>query len=94
MPLTAFPHLPAAALAGRTVIDTTNYYPERDGRLPELDFDELTSSELLQRILPRSTVVKAFNNLFHHHLATLARPSASLDRSALPIAGDDEPAKG
>lgn len=93
VPLTAYRHLPADALADRIVIDTTNYYPQRDGRFPELDSGEVTSSELLQRTLPRATVVKAFNNVFHHQLLTLARPSGSPDRSALPIAGDDEAAK-
>ena len=93
VPLTAYRHLPSDALAGRIVIDTTNYYPQRDGRIPELDSDELTSSELLQRTLPQTTVVKAFNNVFHHQLLTLARPAGSPDRSALPIAGDDDAAK-
>ncbi len=93
VPLTAYPYLPADSLAGRIVIDTTNYYPQRDGRFPELDSGEVTSSELLQRALSRATVVKAFNNVFHHQLLTLARPSGSPERSALPIAGDDEAAK-
>ncbi|SDP09723.1 NADPH-dependent F420 reductase [Actinacidiphila guanduensis] len=93
VPLTAYRHLPNDALAGRIVIDTTNYYPQRDGRFPVLDSNELTSSELLQRTLPGATVVKAFNNVFHHQLLTLARPSGSPDRSALPIAGDDDAAK-
>ena len=37
VPVNAFPNLPAAALAGKTVIDTCNYGPERDGQIPELD---------------------------------------------------------
>ncbi|MDL4816869.1 NADPH-dependent F420 reductase [Actinomadura opuntiae] len=75
------------------MFDTANYYPERDGRLPELDADELTSSALLQRRLPRSRVVKAFNNITPHQLVTLARPAGAPDRNALPIAGDDADAK-
>ncbi|MFI5615753.1 NADPH-dependent F420 reductase [Amycolatopsis sp. NPDC051903] len=93
VPLTAYSRLPAEALAGRTVIDTTNYYPDRDGRFPELDSGELTSSGLLQRTLPRSSVVKAFNNVFYRQLLTLARPAGSPDRSALPVADDDAAAK-
>ncbi|UBU09403.1 NADPH-dependent F420 reductase [Nonomuraea gerenzanensis] len=93
IPLKSFARLPAEALAGRTVLDTANYYPERDGHLPELDAGELTSSALLQRHLARSHVVKAFNTITPHQLRTLARPSGAPDRSALPIAGDDAGAK-
>ncbi|MDX3849649.1 NADPH-dependent F420 reductase [Streptomyces sp. AK02-01A] len=93
IPLKAYQQVPAAPLAGKTVIDTNNYYPDRDGKLPELDSGETTSSELLQRHLERSHVVKAFNNIFFKHLAVLPRPSGAADRSALPIAGDDATAK-
>lgn len=37
VPLKAYDRLPAAALAGKVVIDTMNYYPDRDGRIAELD---------------------------------------------------------
>jgi 8-hydroxy-5-deazaflavin:NADPH oxidoreductase len=37
--------------------------------------------------------VKVFNNIFFKHLGSLARPHGAADRSALPIAGDDERAK-
>jgi len=93
IPLSAHTQLPAAALAGRTVIDTMNYYPERDGRIPELDSDELTCSQLVQRHLADSHVVKAFNNISFFSLASAARPAGAKDRSALPIAGDDNAAK-
>ncbi len=49
VPVKAFPGLSAAPLAGTTVIDTCNYGPERDGHIPELDENALTSSELLLR---------------------------------------------
>ncbi|MGW5657838.1 NADPH-dependent F420 reductase [Streptomyces humi] len=93
IPLKAYGRLPADILAGKTVIDTTNYYPERDGHIGALDSNELTSSELVQRHLPGAHVVKAFNNLGFHQLLTLARPSGTPDRSALPVAGDDATAK-
>jgi len=88
VPVSAFPALPAAALGGKTVIDTCNYGPERDGQFPELDGASLTSSELLQRYLPDAVVVKAFNNIFYKHLLSLGRPAGAADRSSLPIAGD------
>ncbi|GAA3737292.1 NADPH-dependent F420 reductase [Streptomyces tremellae] len=94
VPLKAYTQLPREALAGRTVLDTTNYYPERDGHIEALDNGSTTSSELLQDFLGESThVVKAFNNIFFKHLGTLARPAGAQDRTALPIAGDDAEAK-
>jgi len=93
VPVKAFPTLPAAALAGKTVIDTCNYGPERDGPIPELDDASLTSSGLLLRYIPGALVVKAFNNIFFKHLLSLARPAGAADRSYLPIAGDSAPAK-
>lgn len=93
VPVKAFPDLPAAQLAGKTVIDTCNYGPERDGHIPELDSTPLTSSELLLRYIPDALVVKAFNNIFYKHLLSLARPAGSADRSYLPIAGDSASAK-
>jgi predicted dinucleotide-binding enzyme len=93
VPVKAFPQLPAAPLAGKTVIDTCNYGPERDGPIAELDSELLTSSELLQRYLPDAQLVKAFNNIFFKHLLSLARPAGAAGRSYLPIAGDSGPAK-
>lgn len=37
IPLRAYPSVPAAPLAGKPVLDTCNYYPQRDGQLAELD---------------------------------------------------------
>jgi predicted dinucleotide-binding enzyme len=93
VPVKAFPALPAAALAGKTVIDMCNYGPERDGHIAELDDGSLTSSELLSRYLPDALVVKAINSIFYKHLLSLARPAGAADRSYLPIAGDSAPAK-
>jgi len=42
VPVKSFPDVPAAPLAGKTVIDTCNYGPERDGHIPELDSKSLT----------------------------------------------------
>jgi predicted dinucleotide-binding enzyme len=93
VPVKAYPDVPAAPLAGKTVIDTGNYYPERDGRVPELEGKSLTDSELLLRHIPGALVVKGFNNIFFKHLLSLARPAGASDRSYLPIAADDEAAK-
>jgi 8-hydroxy-5-deazaflavin:NADPH oxidoreductase len=93
IPLHAYLSVPAEPLAGKIVIDTNNYYPQRDGQIAELDSGALTSSGLLQRHLPGSRVVKAFNNIFFKHLQALARPAGAPDRTSLPIAGDDPDAK-
>jgi predicted dinucleotide-binding enzyme len=85
--------LPVDALAGKTVIDTMNYYPLRDSRVDELDRGELSSSELIQRHLAGSTVVRALHNLDYVRLFTAARPAGSPERSALPVSGDDAAAK-
>jgi predicted dinucleotide-binding enzyme len=93
VPLTAFPQIPAEPLAGKIVIDTTNYVPDRDGNIAELDDQSTTTSQLLQAHLSASHVVKAFNTMYFEHLATLARPHGAADRSAFPIVSDDETAK-
>jgi predicted dinucleotide-binding enzyme len=93
VPLRAYPDVPVAPLAGKVVIDTNNYYPQRDGVFPTLEDDTSTTGELLQQHLPEAHVVKGFNNIWAGHLGTLARPTGAADRSALPIAGDDPAAK-
>ncbi|HTZ42993.1 MAG TPA: NADPH-dependent F420 reductase [Jatrophihabitans sp.] len=93
IPLKNYRDVPVAELAGKIVIDTMNYYPERDGQLAALDAGTSTSSELLQEQLPDSKVVKGFNNIFFRHLGELARPTGSPERSALAIAGNDAAAK-
>ncbi|TML24422.1 MAG: NADP oxidoreductase [Actinobacteria bacterium] len=93
IPLKAYTSVPVGPLAGKPVIDTNNYYPQRDGHIAELDDGSTTSSELLQRHLPDAHVVKVFNNIFFKHLGSLARPTGAPDRSALAIAGDDPDAK-
>lgn len=93
VPLRAYRSVPALPLAGKIVVDTNNYYPDRDGRIAELDSGAATVSGLLQRHLPSSRVVKAFNNIYYKHLLSLSRPAGAPDRSALPIAGDDAGAK-
>jgi predicted dinucleotide-binding enzyme len=93
VPLRAYRDVPVEPLAGKTVIDTNNYYAQRDGNIAELDSAESTSSELLQKHLPASHVVKLFNNIYFETLGTLPRPAGAPDRTALAIAGDDTVAK-
>jgi 8-hydroxy-5-deazaflavin:NADPH oxidoreductase len=93
IPLRAYESVPAEPLVDKVVLDTNNYYPQRDGQLASLDSGESTSSELLARRLPGARVVKVFNNIYYKHLVSLARAAGAEDRTALPIAGDDAAAK-
>lgn len=93
VPLYAHRDLPAAELAGKVVIDTSNYFPERDNVVPVLESGETTVSGLLQERLEKSKVVKCFNNLYYRHMSFLARTSGAPDRTHLTIAGDDAKAK-
>ncbi len=93
IPLKNYRQVPVEPLRGKVVIDTNNYYPQRDGQVPELDDGSTTSSELLQAHLPESRVVKAFNHLLASHLADHGRPAGTSGRRALAIAGDDDGAK-
>lgn len=93
IPFVAYTKLSPDLFAGKIVIDTMNYYPERDGEMPEVQTDIISTSELVQRHLPKSHVIRAFNNLDFVRLRRLARPERSPERSAVPVAGDDAIAK-
>ena len=93
IPLKNYRQVPVEPLAGKVVIDTNNYYPERDGHIRELDDESTTTSELLQAHLPKSKVVKAFNHIYAAELTTHGQPTGSKNRRALVIAGDDPAAK-
>src|SRR3954447_12251084 len=93
IPLKNYRTVPVQPLAGKVVIDTNNYYPQRDGHIPELDSETSTTSELLQAHLPGSKVVKAFNHIYAAQLTTDGRPAGTPNRRALVIAGDDAEAK-
>ncbi len=93
VPLGRYAEVPVAPLAGKVVLDTNNYYPQRDGRIPALDRNETTTSGLLQAHLPASRVVKAFNSIYAAAIPTDGTRAGTPGRRALPIAGDDDAAK-
>jgi 8-hydroxy-5-deazaflavin:NADPH oxidoreductase len=93
IPLKNLRDVPAAPLAGKVVIDTLNYYPQRDGHIADLDNEKTTTSELVQRHLPQSRVVKAFNHIYAADLTTHGQPAGSANRRALAIAGNDAAAR-
>jgi predicted dinucleotide-binding enzyme len=93
IPLKNYRSVPVEPLAGKIVIDTNNYYPQRDGHIAELDNETTTTSELLQAHLPSSNVVKAFNHIYASQLTTDGTPAGTKNRRALVIAGNDRDAK-
>jgi hypothetical protein len=88
VPLKAALDIPVAPLAGKIVLDTNNYYFERDGHIAELDDHEITVTGLLQRHLPDSKVAKAFNHIQSAQILSDATPSGTPGRRALATASD------
>jgi predicted dinucleotide-binding enzyme len=94
VPFGHYRELPAAPLAGKTVVDASNYFPERDGSIPELeDARDTTSSELLQYHLRSAHVVKAFNAMRWDHLRDYGHEAGANHRYGIPVSGDDPAAK-
>jgi 8-hydroxy-5-deazaflavin:NADPH oxidoreductase len=93
IPLGSYAQVPVEPLAGKVVLDTDNYYPDRDGRIAELEDESTTTSEIVQRHLAGARVVKAFNHIYAADLVERATPPGTPHRRALAIAGDDPSAK-
>jgi predicted dinucleotide-binding enzyme len=88
VPLKNYRGIPVEPLAGKIVIDTNNYYWERDGHIPALDNGEATTSGLLQEHLPGSKVAKGFNHIMASQIGTDGTPPGTPDRRALATASD------
>ena len=93
IPLKHYKAVPVEPLTGKIVVDTNNYYPDRDDAIAELDSKRTTSSEMLAAHLPSSRVVKAFNAIRMPDFDRDGQPAGSFDRRALPLAGNDAGAK-
>jgi 8-hydroxy-5-deazaflavin:NADPH oxidoreductase len=89
IPLHKFATLDPALLAGKLVVDTMNYWPPIDGVQPLFEDSQHGSSEIVQRRLADSTVVKTLNHIGYHQLDEERRAAGSPDRRALGVAGDD-----
>ena len=94
VPFRSLGNIPVEPLAGKIVIDTTNYYWERDGRIPALDAGEATTSGLLQEYLPASKVAKGFNHIRYTEITTDGTPAGTVNRRALATASDYPEASG
>jgi 8-hydroxy-5-deazaflavin:NADPH oxidoreductase len=93
IPFGRYREVPADAVDAKLVIDTNNYYPQRDGQFEAIDSDATTSSELLQEHLSGARVVKAFNAIVWTRLRDDGRPAGESGRIGIPISGDDDEAK-
>lgn len=88
VPLKALGEVPVEPLAGKIVLDTNNYYWERDGHIEALDAKQTTTTRLAQDHLPTSKVVKAFNHIMSSQILTDGTPAGTPDRRALATASD------
>jgi predicted dinucleotide-binding enzyme len=90
MPLHRFLLMDPNALSGKLVIDAMNYWPPTDGTLPPpFGAESIGTSEVVAERLHDAGVVKTLNHVGYHELETYARPSSTVDRRALGVAGDE-----
>jgi len=93
IPLTTIDQVPVEPLAGKVVIATINYFPQRLGHIPEIDDSTTTAPGLLQAHLPTSKVVRAFSMIDAADMSGDGHPEGDPKRRALALAGDDPAAK-
>jgi len=89
IPVHRFASLDSGLVAGKLVVDVMNYWPPVDGMQAMFEDRRSGSSEIVQRRLARSTVVKTLNHIGYHEIDDQRRPVGSSDRQALGVAGDD-----
>jgi predicted dinucleotide-binding enzyme len=89
IPIHRFAAFDPDLVAGKIVIDVMNYWPPVDGVQEAFEDRRWGSSEIVQRRLARSTVVKTLNHLGYHEMDDERRPAGSPERRALGLAGDD-----
>ena len=93
IPLATVDQVPVEPLAGKVVIATVNYFPQRSGYIPEIDNGTATAPGLLQAHLPASRVVRAFSMINAAEMSGDGHPQGDPKRRALALAGDDLAAK-
>lgn len=93
IPITTIDQVPVEPLAGKVVLATINYFPDRLGHIKEIDDGSTTPPGLLQAHLPTSKVVRAFSMIDAADMSDDGHPAGDPKRRALALAGDDAGAK-
>lgn len=94
VPISSIPNLSSileTVPAEVTVIDTTNYYPFRDGNISGIDSGKPESLWVSEKI--SRPVIKAWNAVLAATLDQRGRPKGAPDRIAVPVAGDNQMSK-
>ncbi|GLX68891.1 NADPH-dependent F420 reductase [Paenibacillus glycanilyticus] len=73
------------------VVDTSNYYPQRDSKIDEIE-NGMVESVWVSKQLGRP-IIKAFNNLLAYSLEHEGAPEGTTGRIAIAVAGDDQSQK-
>lgn len=78
--------LTADVPAETVIIDTSNYYPLRDGRIEAIEAGQVESLWVAEQL--GRPVVKAWNAIGSGSFADRATPAGSANRIAIPVAAD------
>ncbi len=93
IPITTVDRVPVEPLAGKVVIATINYFPQRNGHIAAIDHGATTAPGILQAHLPASKVVRAFSMVEAADMSGDGHPKGDPKRRALALAGDDTAAR-
>lgn len=74
------------------IIDTSNYYPHRDGNIAAVDDGQVESLWVSEQF--GREVTKAWNAIYTGSFEANARPAGYPDRIAIPVAGNSEAGRG
>jgi predicted dinucleotide-binding enzyme len=92
LPLKAMPELDMnikGSMKGKIVIDTSNPYPERDGKIAEEARKEPGGMGIVvARLLPGARIVRAFNTVYFEDLKKGINKKG--EKIGIPIASDDQ----
>src|SRR5215213_11437627 len=91
IPLNRLPEIApliASVPAETVVIDTSNYYPQRDGRIDAIEAGQVESLWVAEQF--GRPIVKAWNAIGSDSFAKKGKPAGSPDRIAIPVAADRE----